>query len=118
MRLLLIVAGMLVLAVSASLTPANAAGPPRWMPRYEVDCDSAARGLPGYAIRCHCTFECRRKIGSYTETVRCWPWEARYWQQRDRHEGLCDVPRVNREARGACWKTCVEAKDPSILPRP
>jgi hypothetical protein len=102
------------------LTPAFSAGagPGHWMPRYEVDCGSSAKGFPQYAIFCHCTFECRRQIGSYTETVRCWPWERRYWDQLGRNEGLCDVQRMNGEAFRACWKTCVKAKDPSILPRP
>jgi hypothetical protein len=63
-----------------------------------------------WAIGCHCSFECRRQY-SYTVTVRCWPWQPTYWQQRGRHEGLCDVPRVNQEAVPACMATCKKAKE-------
>jgi hypothetical protein len=103
-----IVAGMLVLAVSASLTSANAAGPPRWMPRYEIDCDSSARGLPGYAGLCHCRFECRRQIGSYTVRLPC----------LNKTPPFCEQHVVPLDAFNACWHQCVKAKDPSKLPRP
>jgi hypothetical protein len=81
------------LALITMLMPAVSAGvgPPGWMPRYEVDCDSSARGLPKYAIFCHCTFECSRR-------------HPAYWFRSD--------------VVNACWKTCVKAKDPSIFPRP
>jgi hypothetical protein len=59
MRHLLIVAGILALAVSASLTPANAAGP------------------VGYCgnLRCACQFQCR---------VEFWNTE-KLWDRANRH---------------------------------
>jgi hypothetical protein len=68
---LLIVGGMLALAFSASLAPANAGG--GIMPTvHEEECDGWARGLRGWAIRCHCSFECNRKY-EYTVRIPCWP---------------------------------------------
>jgi hypothetical protein len=48
---LLIVAGMLVLAISASVTPANARGLP--VARNEGGCDAWGHGLRLYAAICH-----------------------------------------------------------------
>jgi hypothetical protein len=90
------------------LTPA-VSGPPRWMPRHEIDCDSSAKGLPGYAIRCHCSFECSRQIGSYTVTLPCSGWGYRPGFVTKLPNGLCDV-RVVPEAYHACEATCVNAK--------
>jgi hypothetical protein len=59
MRFLLIVAGMLMLAISASVTPANAAGPVGY-------CGS---------LRCACQFQCR---------VEFWNTE-KLWDRADRH---------------------------------
>jgi hypothetical protein len=55
---------MLALAVSASLTPANARG--SFIPRNEGECDTRGAG-PVSVIACHCGFECRRK---YSYIVR------------------------------------------------
>jgi hypothetical protein len=56
---------MLALAVSASLTPANAASALGW-PSNEERCDTYTWGAR-WAIGCHCWFECRRK---YSYVVR------------------------------------------------
>jgi hypothetical protein len=95
---------MLALAATASLTPANANSPVA--PSNEADCDAWAHGWRKYAIGCHCQSQCTRQY-NYTVTVRCWPWQAAYWQQRGRHEGLCDVTRVSFEPYRACFAKCV-----------
>jgi hypothetical protein len=101
----------------AMLTPAVSGGG-RGLPRHEEQCDGRPDWGRTYVISCHCSFECNRQY-SYTVTVRCWPWQALYWQQRGRHEGLCDVPLANGEPVRACVRNCMAAKgEPPPLPRP
>ncbi len=89
-----IVGGILALAVSASLTPANARG---WLlPSNEGRCDTwGAR----WAIGCHCWFECRRKY-SYVVRLPC----------LNRTPPFCDITVVPVETFAACRRTCVNAK--------
>jgi hypothetical protein len=101
------------------LAPAFSTGPPHWMPRDEVDCDSSARGLPGYAIRCHCSFECRRQYPPYTVSLPCnvggitghlVPWRQLPPGRPGRHEGFCDTLVSPIGTLQACFATCVKAK--------
>jgi hypothetical protein len=96
----------LVIALNITLLTAAVSGPPQWMPRHEIDCDSSAKGLPGYAIRCHCTFECIRQY-SYTVRMPCSPGFPGYVSGM---KGLCDVRVVWSETTAACYRTCVKAK--------
>ena|SRR5258708_28210726 len=87
---------MLALAVSASLTPANARG--EFRPRNEGQCDTwGARSV--WAIACHCGFECHRKY-SYTVRLPCLGQDA----------ALCERTIVPVETFAACRRTCVNAK--------
>jgi hypothetical protein len=93
-----------------TLTPA-VSGPPGWMPRHEVDCDSSARGLLAYAIRCHCSFECHRQYPPYTVRLPCSPGAGLNMPGYvSGMKGLCDVLVSPLETRGACFRTCVKAK--------
>jgi hypothetical protein len=109
---LLIVAGMLVLAVSASLTPANAGrGYYLFLPmaRNEAECETVAHGLRVTGYQCHCSFECYRQY-SYSARLPCSP-GAPGW-----HEGLCEQRVVPVEAGHACMARCVAARVLKSLP--
>jgi hypothetical protein len=109
-------AALTALAIALNITMLTPAvsGPPRWMTRHEVDCDSSAHGLPGYATSCHCSFECRRQYG-YTVTVPCASHDISIWRAARTlqrwHEGLCDVRVVPSEPTAACWHRCVNTAE-------
>jgi hypothetical protein len=95
---LLIVGGMLTLAVSASVTPANAT---------LLDIPYPGKGMTwaGYG---KCSSECRRQL-QYTVSLPCSPGMPGYVSGR---KGLCDRLVVPVETALACVKTCLKAKDP------
>jgi hypothetical protein len=102
---LLIVAGMLTLTVSASVTPANAKGGGPAFPRHEEACDQWGPGWR-YTILCHCSFECGRQY-SYTVRLPCSPGMPGYVSGM---KGLCDRRVYPVETTAACMRTCVKAK--------
>jgi hypothetical protein len=115
---LVIVGGMLALAVSASLTPANVGG--GFIPTNEGQCDYwGAR----WGIGCHCRFECRRKY-SYVVKMPCLGNPASGWVEtsdgfRYRYRSthltaqdatLCERTIIPVETVAGCRRTCVKAK--------
>jgi hypothetical protein len=121
---------MLALAVSASLTPANARG--GFIPTNEEQCDYwGAR----WGIGCHCRFECRRKY-SYVVKMPCrflasgWVETSDGFRYRYRSTHLtaqdatlCESTIVPVETVAACHRTCVKAKrakgvSPGAAPAP
>jgi hypothetical protein len=92
---------VLALAVSASLTPANARGLP--FARNEGGCDAWGHGLRLYAVICHCGFQCKRQH-QYTERLPCNPGQPGW------PGGSCNIVVHPVEAVAACVRNCVAAQ--------
>jgi hypothetical protein len=114
---------MLALAVSASLTPANARGEfgeidaKTGLPTNEGQCDYwGAR----WGIGCHCRFECYRKY-SYVVRVPCpSAFGPRRLAALGQDATLCKRTIAPVETIAACHRTCVKAKrvSPGAAPAP
>jgi hypothetical protein len=84
-------------------------------PRREEDCDGWRPDWGRrYAIRCHCSFECRQQY-SYTVRLPCTPRPPGYDESPSQPvsgiKGLCDRRAYPIETVHACLKACVKAKE-------
>jgi hypothetical protein len=93
MRFLLIVAGMLALAVSASLTPANAGGPPPPCRPDQVTAWAHMFGVsPSLMLESYCFCQCNNDAGRRIHT---------------------ETPTSNHKKTMACNAQCVNAFEAS-----